>query len=253
MAIIAAKEAENALFISPREGMIASLNFDSDWTEIRCGAFLCVVDANVENGNNGREESISVADVSDDFTFGIKDAASLFIPGIAGSLFLGIKNKDAIAFCSNYNPIIFPPRTLGFIGDQNAATSAIGYNGTALIDGGEIRSGQFSTGAIYFTDPTPSQSYSGLFVIRFQIENRGLFNQIIKISIAAKNAVEGFDYTPSALQAEMNAGFFGPEKTIAWNDGGSAYPIPDAFYIRLPFYDNRFRICSMRAIKYQPQ
>lgn len=257
MALLLPKESIMSLYLAPREGMIAPLNFGDDWTEIRCGVFVSGCYANDEAFNAGDAQAgFMNEDVENGVYFGLKNSDSAAIPGQADSLYLGVKPTGGLPF-DNYSEWQaysegFPPVPITSIADPLFRMSACGYDGTDLVDGGIISAPSYSNGAIHFRKYTDSQGYCGFYVIRFIINNRGASNQSVSISIASKGVVEGIDYTPFALQQEMNNANFGSAKTVAWNDGGSARGIPDAFYIYMPFYSNRIMIAAMRAIKYQP-
>jgi hypothetical protein len=252
------KESAIAMFLNPREMMVAPFDLGNDWTEIRCGAFISgcspivylnCVDNNVGFMTNTPQDSIS---------FGIKNSDNFTIPGEAGSLYLGIRTTSATPFGNQtilhaYNISSFPPVGTSQIGNGLLRVHATGYDGTTLVDGGEIRSDSSPTGSIKFRDFSAGQGYCGLYIIKFVITGRGTAAQSVTMSISQKAEVDGFDYSPFALKQEMNNATFGPEVTIPWNSGGAPRDIPDAFYVRMPFYHARIMLASMRVIKYQPE
>jgi hypothetical protein len=247
MAIIFQKESSLCLGLSAREYMVAPLTF-SPWTEIRVGMYMGGMDSNFENFNNGEVEDVSVSDVSDYITFGIKDKATGDLPGEPESVFLGVRSTGLNSQFSNYN--VAQGRVFGTASDDLQKMSCVGYDHGILVDGGDIRSGSFSDGAIYFPNVTLSEGYCGFYCLKIRINDLGLSSQTASMSLAATFQVEGEDYGPTALRNEMQLANYGPEITINWNDGVSAREIPDSFYIRTPFYRNRFMIACMRAINY---
>jgi hypothetical protein len=255
MSLLRQKEALMALYLAAREQMTAPFDFGSDWTEIRCGAFISGCQANDEAANaNDDSAGFQNEDVDNAIYFGIKNSDSSALPGETDSLFIGVKPtggnpSDNYSEWNAYDP---PGVTVTTICDSAGSMSACGFAGTSLIDGGVITS-PAGSGALRFKDYSAASGYCGLYVLRFVISNRGSASQSVSVSLASRTEVVGTDYSPFALQQEMNNASFGAAKTITWNTGASARTIPDAFFIRLPFFSNRLMIAAMRAIKYQPQ
>lgn len=249
MALITAKESENALFFSAREFMIAPLTFEGDWTEIRCGFFVSGCDANFESEVNSDDELRSVSNVSDLITIGLKNSDTLDLPGEAGAIFLGLKSGESFGSeqgkFTNPDPLVSSSR--GSAANYLGFLSGVGYNGVT-----EIGPSLMGESAVEFPLITPDEGYCGFYCLKFVISNRGDSNQAVNVYVAGISKVSGGDYSPIALRALMHSIEFEAPTTIAWNSAGVALDIPDAFYMRLPFFNNRLMLASMMAVQYQP-
>ncbi len=102
---------------------------------------------------------------------------------------------------------------------------------------------------VFPTDVTGAADYCGFFAVKLVITDRGLVTQQVTIGSASTKTISGSDYSTAALRLLINNASYG-SRVIDWNDGAAAYAIPDAFYVRMPFYNNRIRISAMRAIRY---
>lgn len=191
-------------------------------------------------------ESVTISTVADIIAFGIKDSATSALPGQTGSLFLGVTSANGTV--SN----TFGTGT-GFSSNQgNPMTlSATGYAGVTKIGGTNSES---TAGMDYPTDTSVSSSYNGFFALKFVINNLGLSSQTVTISNAHSTPVSGTDYSAGALRTLINNGTYTNARTIAWNDGAAARDIPDACWIRMPFYSNRIRLSqpAPMLVRYAP-
>lgn len=237
------KEGFSVAVLAVREFQRATLTekLGSDWTEMRLGMFFSGVDAHEEN-LAPPTETLTVLDESDYLTFGLKDAATYFLPGEAGGIFVGIRSTGGIG--KALAPAGVSP---GWFADSNEECSAVGYAGAALIDGGVI-----AAGALRFPDPEPATGYSGFYCVKFVVNNRGASSQSVSMSIARSSQVSGADYGRSALYQAINNSTFATGKTVAWNNGASARTLPDAAWVRIPFYNARIRIQEIMAVKIAP-
>lgn len=213
----------------------------SDWTEARIGMYFSGIDAH-ETNVSPPDELVTVSDVSDYAAFGLKDAGTYYLPGEAGGLFLGIRSTGSTTKCRA--PLLGAE---GWFADSAEECSAVGYAGATLIDGGVI-----TNGSLRFPDPEPDESFCGFYCVKFVVNSRGLSGQSVTMSIARSGEVAGADYGKAALYQAINNSTFGATKTVAWNNGGSARSLPDAAYVRIPFYNARIRIQALMAVKISP-
>jgi hypothetical protein len=248
------KESQVVVYLDPREGMIAPLNFDSNWTEIRIGAFISGRDYISDINSVDDQVGFGTETPGDSLYFGLKNSDNNALPGEVNSLYLGIRTQSAGVSENQSEWVAYnPPIEMTEIGDAVGQVQAVGFQGATMVDGGNIRSSAYANGTIKFADYSAGDGYCGLYVIKFVINNKGFASQSVSMSLAQKAVVDGFDYSPFALRQEMNNADFGPSVTIPWNSGGAAREIPDSFFVRMPFFKNIIMIASMRAIKYQPE
>ncbi|HEX2901443.1 MAG TPA: hypothetical protein VHS96_17140 [Bacteroidia bacterium] len=227
--------------LAPRQGGGRKFDFDDDWTEIRVGAFLVGVAATGSNDVNVTE-SVTLTTYLDRITFGIKNSDTEDAPGAAGTLFLGATTRTGLPSYS--------AAAQGFRSDSGGSLVAAGYNGASII-GGTVA--EDLGGIMGFPDASGASGYNGFFCIRYRITNLGLSSQSVGVSLNNNaTTVAGTDYSANALRTLMNNATFLTERAIAWNDGASAYDIPDAYYVRTPFYNNTLRLSAIRAIRYAP-
>lgn len=231
------KEGVPTAVLAVREFQRATLTakLGSNWTEARIGMFFSGVDAHEEN-TPPPMETMAVADVSDYVFFGLKDANSYFLPGEAGGTFVGIRSTGTTSRVG-----------ADYFADSNEECSAVAYAGTTLIDGGVIENG-----SLRFPDPEPATGYSGFYSVKFVVNSRGLSSQSVSISVARSGDVSGADYGKAALYQAINNSSYGAAKTVAWNTGAAARALPDASWVRIPFYNSRIRIQEIMAVKISP-
>lgn len=237
------KEGVTTAVLAVREFQRARLTvkLGSDWTEARIGMYFSGVDAHDED-LAPPDELVGVADVSDYVFFGLKDSDTFSLPGEAGALFLGISSTGPTS--RNRAPALGAE---GWFADSSEECSAVGYAGATFIDGGVI-----SNGSMRYPDPEPATGYNGFYCVKFVVNARGLSSQSVSISVARIGQVDGVDYGKSALYQAMNNATFGVGRTVAWNNGGVARALPDASYVRIPFYNARIRIQEIMAVKISP-
>lgn len=238
MALIYQKDTEKTLILSPRESYQRAFDFGTDWTEIRLGMFFGGV---TDSGDNTQStsENVTINNASDQVRFGIKNSTNTSYPGEADTSFLGVSTNNTPGGTAN---------CAGF-GYYNVGGSAL--IGCGILGATVKQPVSANLNAMTFpSNVTGSSAYCGCFVLKIVIANRGASNQQVILSTDDTNVISGSDYSSAALRTLMNSGTFSSPVTIDWNDGAAAYPIPDAFYIRLPFYNNRIRISCMRAIRY---
>lgn len=226
-----------------REAQRATLTqcLGSDWTEARVGFYFTGVYAHDVNVSPP-DETLAVSDASDYLTVGLKDASTYYLPGEAGGLFVGVRSTGTTSAVEA--PLL---AANGFFADSNEECSVVGYAGATLIDGGVV-----ANGALQFPDPEPDDGFNGFYAMKFVVNNRGGATQSVSVSVARTAQVAGVDYGKAALYQAINSATFGAAKTVAWNDGASARALPDAAWVRIPFYNARIRIQAIMALKIAP-
>ena len=236
------KEGVATAILAVREFQRASLTakLGSDWTEARIGMYFTGVEAH-DNNLAPPDETLVVDDVSDYVTFGLKDANSYFLPGESGSVFLGVRSTASISKVSA------PGLGAGWFADSNEKCSAIGYAGTSLADGGIV-----ANGPLLFPDAQASTGFNGFYCVKFTVNNRGAANQSVAISVARSGQISGTDYGKAALYQAINNSSFGAARNVIWNTGSIARALPDAAWVRIPFYNARIRIQEIMAVKISP-
>lgn len=227
-----------------REQLASQFDFGTDWTEIRIGMFWGLVALNDNNAAPSTED-VAISSVLDRIFFGIKDN-SQNCPGVAGSLYIGLSNRSTNhSYVSTANGSMadtFNGRNMG----------VIGYKDTTPITGASTD----VSGLSGVSDPSPTSGYAAFTGVKFVLLNRGLSNQQIKVSAACSptgSPVSGTDYSAANLRTYLSAFAGGSaEVTLDWNDGATAYAIPDSWFLRNPFFNARVRVSCMNAIKVSP-
>lgn len=233
MAEIYLKALENTLILEAREFMLRQFNFGT-WTEMRMGMFFGGI-ATTGNNNNVVGETVAISSALDRFAFGIKDSGTTAIPGQTGASFLGLTTTIAqnnVSAIGSYQ--------------SNGAWSAAGMTDTTIIGG---TAGQTVLQTNFPNDVTVSSGYNAFYAIKFVINNQGLSTQTVDISVAAATTVAGTDYSLSALRTLINSSTYGTARNIAWNTGAAAKTIPNCWFLRLPFVNNRIRMSAIDMIK----
>ncbi len=236
---------DKTCILAPREYFLRPFNFLA-WTEARFGLFFGGVTAAGDN-TSSTSESVAKSSVSDIIAFGIKNSSTSDLPGQAGSLFLGV-TSDNDASCTTFG--------VGAAGGDYASISgnpaflvSTGYNGVTKIGGTDT---QACNGMHYPTVTSGATNYCGFFGLKFVINNIGLSTQSVTLSSSFVSTVSGSDYSAAALRTLLNNSTYNNSSTLTWNDGVSARAIPDALYLRMPFYNNRIRVSSMMGVRYAP-
>jgi hypothetical protein len=238
MAEIYTKGSEKTRVLAPREGVFRQ--FDAgEWTELRVGAFFSNVGSAGPNANSTLENYVpSVA--SDYLLFGLKNEGQV-LPGEAGSRFIGIRSQDNGSVQSNvstgqqdssgaWRPVTYIDTTTDLGAFPVMATTAMG--------GG---------------DPTGATGYANFVGIKFTIQDRGLATQTVSVTAQGTSAIAGNDYSAEALRVLLNTTpFSNAPGVMTWNDGVSAYDIPDCIFFRSPLFNNCIRMSAWRWVRYAP-
>ncbi len=240
MALIYQKTvSDKTLILAPREFILRPFDFQA-WTEMRFGIYFGGVLSSGDN-TSSTAETVALSTAADKIAFGIKDSATNDLPGFGAALFLGCVTQDTgSSRCSGQ----------AFSDLASADCAAAGYHDTTLVGGA---AGQLlGTALNYPLDTSVATGYNGFFALKFVITGIGTSAQAVIISAVSTTPIAGTDYSAQALRLDINNATYGTARTIAWNTGAAARTIPDAIYIRMPFYSNRIRISAMRAIRYAP-
>lgn len=205
------------------------------WSEIRLGIFFGGVTSGDEN-TQAVAEVVPQVTAADRICFGIKNSSTLDLPGLTGGRFLGVSNQTGQQSQCNINEFY--------------SNTPVGFNGVALYDTTILGSGGVILPGLNFPTVTGSSTYCGAFVVQLVLHDRGLSSQNVDVNAYTDSSIAGTDYSVSALRTVMNGASFGSPSNVAWNDGSVAYDLPDAFFLRLPFYNNRIRVSAMRIQRY---
>ncbi len=237
MAKIYLKGSEKTLIPNTGEAVFRRFNFGDDWTEIRLGFFASLV-TSAGDDTNAADETLVVSGVSDLISFGIKDSSQT-LPGQTGASFLGLLTTPA----SDSKIFASPPYKI-------AGASANGLKVSAYKDATLVSSAAGALSSIYANDASLGSGYCGFFGLKIVLNNRGLSTQSATMNVATDVALT--DYSSNGLRDALNNGTYGVTGTVAWNDGAVAYDIPNCFWIRLPFFNNRIRLSAIRIARYAP-
>ncbi len=237
MALIYTKLTDKTTILAPRQGGGRKFNFGDDWTEVRMGVFASAVAATGSNDDNVNETLVP-SGITDYITFGLKDDSQTY-PGMAGSLFIGLRNAST-------NTDSFGPAT-GF-GTSGGAWLAVGYHDATLVNGG---GGTMQTGTLGAARASLASGYAAFMAVKIVISNRGLSSQSVACTTAF-SGISGTDYSASALRTQLNNASYTGSASFAWNDGATARDIPDCPWVRVPLFNNQLRISCIRAIRYAP-
>jgi hypothetical protein len=243
---------ENALILESREYMLRQFNFQNagnPWTEMRMGMLYAGVSLTNDNVNSAAEDVV-VSSAADRIAFGIKDSGAA-IPGTTGSpsscLFLGATTAlDAVVF---HVPSSYVNVEGG--GQNSFGSYGVGGNLAACgaVDASYISgyNAEYLDRMLFPTVASGANNYCGFYALRFVIANQGLAAQTVTISDSTSQPV-GVPYTVAALRTLINNASYQNARVIAWNNGSTAYAIPNCWFLRLPFYNNRIRISALDMI-----
>lgn len=230
--------SDKTVILAPREMEVRPFDVGL-WTELRLGMYISGVASSGDNTDSAAE-SVTLSSAADRIAFGIKDTATNDLPGFGAALFLGAVTETASTSTSSATK---------FDSGNNDRVSAAGYHDTTLVGGAFA---QTLGPLLNFPSAAGATGYCGFACLKFVITNRGAATQSVAISAANTTPIAGTDYSATALRLLMNGATFGTPVSIAWNTGAAARTIPDAAYVRMPFYSNRLRVSAMRGIRYAP-
>jgi hypothetical protein len=252
--------SDKTLILAAQQGMVRQFNFGTDWTEIRFGFLYSLIAADDDNsypghptiGASAYSEILTYASVLDLPTIGLRNYSNATVPGQSGSRFIGV---TSFANGGSYHLLYGTVDSSGGGGDGVLVQSSVGYLGAyGFYD--TTRLGSSSQDHRYMFTPRAggTSSYNGFYGIKFVLSNRGAASQSMAVSTCYTPSVSGTDYSKTKAKSLLLA-FANPSSgasTVPWNDGASAYTVPDAFWIRLPFAGIRLRISSIVGLKIAP-
>jgi hypothetical protein len=228
---------DKTLVLTARDGFMRKFNFGS-WTDMAVGMYFTGIVGN--NSPLTSQENLTIVTHADRIAFGLKNSTNTILPGFEGSYFVGMGSSvsatNAAALVTSY-------------GDNNGSNFGVAFNGTTIVSASlGIQNTNLEFPA---NGGTGVSSYNGFWVSRFTISNRGLSNQSIAVKSSRTGTVTGTDYSTDSLFSRINNVDWNVTPVpLAWNDGVNALPIPDAVWIRMPFYTNIIRISSVAAVKF---
>lgn len=233
-----------AIIWGAREQMARKFDFGA-WTEMRIGCFWSTTTLGDNNTEPTVTETVPITTAYDRFFFGLKDESAV-TPSLAGSRFVGMTNRENVAL----NSILTASAGNVTIGDAGQNFGVRGFEGATQAT---VSSLSGNIGGMSNADPAAATGYASFMGLRFVISNLGASSQTIAVSSSFSNNVAGTDYSAANLRTYLSA-FAAPSSaiTIDWNNGVTAYAIPDCWFLRNPFFNNRIRVHCMNAIKVAP-
>lgn len=225
--------SKKTLVLEPREALIYPFNI-TGWTDLRVGMIYTFINGTSPDSNYVQETVLNNA-ISNRFFFGIKNSSNDILPGNSGASFIGISNLSSNANIA-CNPTNF---TLGPI-SMRMITPDLGQTGES---------------ANITQDPnwvaTPGTNYAGFWGMQF------LYNPATNV-ISGRRIYDSLGQTQSSLtylRQRLSAlpntsvyvtGYF----NVSGAPNGSGYSLPDAFYLRSPFYSNSMRVAAICIEKF---
>lgn len=231
---------DNVLVLEPREAFQRKFDIGS-WREVRLGMFWTMTGLNTFTSSCA-DETVTQVTKQDILAIGLKDSATSILPGFSGSYFIGV----SITGSSGHNVVLGQPGAINISDSTNSSFFGAGFYGTSSYFGGQ----DLTVPAANYVTET---NYSGFYGVRMILNNSGSSSQTVSVYVSSTyNPSVGNTnyYTSSYLNQYMQNATWSTVSTFNWNDGVSAYPIPDSVWIRTPFYFNRLRISAIRLVKY---
>jgi hypothetical protein len=229
--IFAIDTGKNSLVLGPREALSYPFNV-GNWSELRIGMLYTMVSASNFNSNY-LPETVANNAITSRFFYGIKNSSNTDLPGVSGVSFIGLSNLgSAPSIACNPADISFGTFAMKMItpdlGQTNETTTLPQDNWVAV----------------------PGSTY-GFWGMQY-FYNSG--NNIVsgrRINDVGGQSNSSLTYLRQRMSALPNpsiyvTGFFSQNGTPA----GSGYSLPDAFYFRMPFYSNSFRIANLCVERY---
>ncbi len=244
--------ADKTLIIEPRQGFMRSMNLTGSWQEIRIGMFFSQITGSDDNaaGSDAWDDVPINNNNTNRIFFGIRTSGST-VPGNDSSYFLGAyttgssSRRYTDAFVIPYHTAMASP---------SGKLSAVGYSGSTRIGGTTETNNSSILGPFQGAEsPALTTNYCGFYGLRFVINNRGLSTQTVSVWFMKPSygTHMGSDYSTGSLKTLLNSlPNSGSMGTIDWNNGTTAYPIPDHFYLYLPFTQWRMRLSAIYAAEY---
>jgi hypothetical protein len=234
---------DKAVIFGAREHLPRKFDFGA-WTEARIGMFWSLTTLGGDNTKPASDEIVPVVTPFDCFSFGLKDSSAT-APGVAGSMFIGMITETQSKITVGG---AFGAGNVG-IGETDANIEVLGYDGATPL----ARSSTASVGNWMNSDPEAASGYASFVGMRFVVADLGLATQTITVSASFTANIGGTDYSAANLRTYLSA-FASPstEIEVDWNDGADALVVPDCWFLRNPFFNNRIRVHAMNALKVAP-
>jgi len=238
---------DNCLILSPRQAVQRQLApaIVDQWNELRIGAFWSVTQAADPNAIPSGDEHVTQNSLLDLPFFGLKNWYNLGetsgdpnenAPGFAGSMFIGKgyvnSTSDSQLFHSGTDYWQIRGGAGYWLSDGYYETVS---KGAAVGVGEHVHCGY---------DISADTLYGGLMAFKLTIANRGTATQSLTVH-AIDTPWEQTKYTDVSannLRAVLSQAIYTNTQSYTWNDGVNPYQVPDALYIRMPFFANRIRL-----------
>lgn len=235
---------DKCLVLEPRDHLMIPFD-EGNWNQIDLVIAAAIVDP-INFNETGSNETIDSTINSNKYFFGLKNSSNLNLPRTSGSSFIGVSAPSSVT--SRVQP-------------EGSARQAITDTGAGLeyIYPGWSYDTDVNLGGIFSftmylgkgTDVNTNDDYCAVLGIRYTISNRGTATQQIDISVTNTGLETGAP-TINNINSIMNSA----AKSVAspqppnFVDGSSVpYDIPDALYLRWPYYNNALRISSLGIFK----
>jgi len=214
-------------------------NLGSAWNEVRIG-FIGTMVPTASDDAAANAESVAYASLIDWFAFGLIND-QLAIPGQAGCQFVGACSDPVYTQNHDHIRVTDNAAGAGHVGEYGqydyGGFAALALNGATVISKGSGAVGSFNY-PIYAND-----GRGALFALKYVVANPGAANQTIALSYA--NPATAVVTTPSTAKATLRSLLTGAAYTAAatlnWYAAGVALPLPDTWFLRSPFINNRIR------------
>lgn len=251
MAVWYDKETDIVGILDPRQGAGIPLGFkDEAWTEARIGGFVSGCAASGDN-TAWATETVAVSSAYDQFMVGIKNSAfQNSVLGQADCDFWGISGL------SGNNTVI--TNTSGGVNVEGGVTVLTSDAGTrfSVANGATVNGASVGSSSNYFNIGTKAAvvattGFCRFFGIRIIITDRGLSSQTVRMYLSINGNTAHTDTAKATLQSlltNMTSHTLTDSGSITANDGATAFPVPDSFYVRCPFISNRFRFHNVMAM-----
>ena len=257
--------SEMTLILEPTQSFVRQFSLGT-WDELRMGMFFSFLtgsgptsdNTTVATDSQPRVVGETITVVGDNnrqkIMFGLKDSGSL-TPGTSGTWFLGAATSGSTRLGDNTSVI---PYHISVGSSATRALTATGYSGSIRIGG--LLEGAAGTnimapwqGGNPVEDPGAISYYCGFYGLRFVINNPGAAGQTVDMwsMRPAFGTQLGSDYSTDNLKTQLDllpntASFV----RLNWNNGTTAYPIPDSFYVYFPFVFSKLRLSAIYVAKY---
>lgn len=220
---------DTMIILGSKEQAVIPFDVGSSWTTLNaCFLLSCTGPSNDDSGF--AQEAITGSGAQSYFYVGFKDS-SLNMPGVTGAKYIGkifgAPNGTNILGTSSYIP-------------DGAYYKMIDTTLTSIAsDGGATYNYLFPGSANTHTTP------HSVLPVRMQlvVANRGLSNQTLTVRVEGYNSTAVTDARKENALAIAEA--FAPlvaGTATAWNNGTTAYPIPNALYLRSSLPTQRVRL-----------